>query len=129
MFINTDKNMKVIYNKILPFPGYRAINLFGLVFVREDSRINRNIPVSARTLNHEAIHSAQMRETGFIGFYILYLLEYLLKRPFFSKQKDAYYSISFEREAHAHDSDFNYLKTRKHFAWARLLRPWTKRNN
>ena len=27
--------MKVIYNNIIPFKGYKAINLFGLVFVRE----------------------------------------------------------------------------------------------
>lgn len=118
--------MKVIYNKLIPFRGYRAINLFGLVFVREDSRVNRNKPISERTRNHEAIHSAQMLETGFIGFYVLYLLEYLLKRPFFSAQKDAYHAISFEREAYAHENEPEYLKSRRAYAWIKSILPWSK---
>ena len=27
--------MKLIYNKFIPFKGFRAINLFGVCFVRE----------------------------------------------------------------------------------------------
>lgn len=27
--------MKVIYNNLIPFKGYKAINIFGLVFVRK----------------------------------------------------------------------------------------------
>jgi len=64
--------MKVIYNGLIPFRGFTAINLFGRVFARREFE-----PVSDRILRHEAIHTAQMRETGFVGFYLLYLADWL----------------------------------------------------
>lgn len=30
--------MKVIYNNLIPFKGYKAINIFGLVFVRKGAK-------------------------------------------------------------------------------------------
>lgn len=41
--------MKIIYNKFIPFKGFVAINLFGILFVRKEykSRIN---PI---VINHE----------------------------------------------------------------------------
>lgn len=30
--------MKIIYNNLIPFKGYKAINLFGLVFVRKGAK-------------------------------------------------------------------------------------------
>lgn len=30
--------MKIIYNDIIPFKGYKAINLFGIVFARKSGR-------------------------------------------------------------------------------------------
>jgi hypothetical protein len=32
--------MKIIYNKIIPFPGYKAINLFGILFARKNAKID-----------------------------------------------------------------------------------------
>jgi len=29
--------MKIIYNNIIPFKGYKGINLFGVLFVRKGS--------------------------------------------------------------------------------------------
>lgn len=43
--------MKVIYNNIIPFKGYKAINLFGLVFVRKGAKFTEV------DYNHEHIHS------------------------------------------------------------------------
>lgn len=57
--------MKVIYNRLLPVRGFTAINLFGIVFARRECR-----PLSEVTLRHEAIHTRQMRETGYVGFYL-----------------------------------------------------------
>lgn len=45
--------MKVVYNNFIPFPGFNAMNLFGVVFAR------KGIVISRRTINHEAIHTAQ----------------------------------------------------------------------
>lgn len=48
--------MKVIYNNIIPFKGYKAINLLGLVFVRKGAKFTEV------DYNHEHIHSKQMAE-------------------------------------------------------------------
>lgn len=100
--------MKVIYNKIIPFQGFSAINLFGVLFARKEYE-----PLSARTIRHEAIHTAQMKELGYISFYIIYLLEWLYRLV---TTKNACRNISFEREAYANQANKNYLKTRRAFA-------------
>ena len=55
--------MKVIYNSLIPFKGFIAINLFGIVFARKEYK-----ELSRRTLNHEAIHTAQMKEMLYVSF-------------------------------------------------------------
>lgn len=102
--------MKIIRNKIIPFKGFKAINLFGILFVRGESNINE------KTINHESIHTAQMKELGYIGFYILYLMEFLYKLIVLRQAHAAYKNISFEVEAYKHEDDMNYLKTRKPYA-------------
>ena len=42
----------VIRNNIIPFKGYKLINIFGLIFVRKNATIRDS------DLNHEAIHTA-----------------------------------------------------------------------
>lgn len=104
--------MKVIYNNTIPFKGFRAMNILGVIFARKSAN-----PLSAKTINHEGIHTAQMKELLYIGFYILYVLEWLyrLVRSIFTKE-NAYRSISFEREAYDHDEDMDYLENRKPYA-------------
>lgn len=48
--------MKVIYNKIIPFKGYKCINLFGVLFVRKGCTMRES------DYNHEAIHTKQMKD-------------------------------------------------------------------
>lgn len=86
------------------------MNLFGLIFAREEYK-----PLKDSTLNHEAIHTAQMKELLYIPFYVLYGLEYI-KNLFIYNPDKAYRNISFEREAYANENDFDYLNNRKHYA-------------
>lgn len=99
--------MLVLYNRLLPPKGFRAINLFGLVLARPGE------PLDKRTLNHERIHSAQMKELLWLPFYFIYILEWLLRLPL---PGNAYRQVSFEREAYRHDSEPGYLAQRRHFA-------------
>ena len=104
--------MKIIYNNIIPFRGFIAINLFGVLFVRKK--------LNAVTINHEKIHTAQMKELGYILFYILYLAEFIIGIFRFGENYEAYMNISFEKEAYKHQYDLNYLETRKHYSqWRR----------
>lgn len=101
--------MKTIYNTIIPVKGFMAINLFGILFVRSECKGK----VTKQVYNHEAIHTAQMKELGYILFYIIYILEWVVR--LFMKG-NAYRNISFEKEAFANQGNLNYLTTRKHYA-------------
>lgn len=100
--------MKVILNKWIPFKGFKCINLFGVLFVRSDCR-----DMDRYDLNHEEIHTKQMKELAYIPFYIIYVAEWLVR---LFKSGNAYRNISFEKEAYEHQYDLEYNKRRKRFA-------------
>lgn len=110
----------VIKNKIIPFKGFLAINLFGIIFTREE--------LSSVGINHEKIHTAQMKELGYILFYLLYIIEFLVLCFWYGTSSDAYYNISFEREAYAHQNNLEYLTKRKLFNQWRSSTPKKRRN-
>jgi hypothetical protein len=105
--------MKIIYNNIIPLKGFIAINLFGLIFARKGMTVNR------RTLNHEAIHTAQMKEMFYVFFYVWYVVEWIIRIPRYKAK--AYENISFEREAYTRMANDSYLKERRPYAWIRYL--------
>lgn len=127
-------NMKIIRNNIIPFPGYKCINLFGILFAREKAKIDK------ATLNHESIHSAQIAEVmiasvpfalllwlltnvwlGLLlfiaSYYLWYVIEWLIRLP----KGNAYKNISFEREAYANENYSDYLNERKLFSFLKYL--------
>lgn len=106
--------MIIVRTKYLPpSRNYTAINLFGVFFVHPDVKITK------RLINHESIHTAQMRELLYLPFYIIYLLEWFI-RLFF--RGNAYFNISFEREAYDNEYDYHYLEKRKHYAWIKYVK-------
>ena len=100
--------MKIVYNKLIPFRGFKCINLFGVLFVR------RGCVMSERDFNHEAIHTAQMKEMLYVFFYLWYLVEWLIR---LLGKGDAYRNISFEKEAYDNEGDLTYIENRPMFAW------------
>jgi hypothetical protein len=111
--------MHIIYNKTIPFgKSFYAINLFGILFAKG--------PCDAVTINHESIHTAQIREWAFVPFYLIYIIEWLWRWIQYRDWITAYYNISFEREAYANQTDLSYLKKRRHYASRKYLkRPTT----
>lgn len=112
--------MKIIYNRFIPFKGFLAINLFGVFFVRQE----KNAPkpkLSETDINHESIHTEQIKELGYIFFYILYLLEWIVKLfiPYYNS--NAYRNISFEREAYLNANNKDYIKTRNRYSWIKYI--------
>lgn len=102
---------KVISNSLLPAPGFAAITLFGLVFIRKGRKLSPSL------LRHELIHCQQQLECLYIPFFIIYLAEWIYYLIKYRGDSDrAYRSISFEREAYAHMSHPRYLTRRPHFA-------------
>lgn len=110
--------MKIIYNRFIPFKGFLVLNLFGVLFVR---MYGGHKPVlQKKTINHESIHTEQMKEMLYVFFYIWYFIEWLVKvlLPPYDK---AYKDISFEREAVHNQYDYNYLSSRKRYNWIRYI--------
>lgn len=105
--------MKIIRTSILPFHGFSAINLLGVLFV------HHGVYLSSEMMNHERIHTAQQREMLFVFFYLVYLVEWLVRLPM---RGNAYRNISFEREAYANQRNLDYLESRPFFAWRRYMR-------
>ena len=116
--------MKIVENNILPFNGFLAINIFGVLFVRKKSWAKKSEERRMVTYNHESIHTEQMKELGYIFFYIIYFLEWFVR--LFINGTDAYDNISFEKEAYAHEKDFEYLKTRKRYTQWRFKQEKTE---
>jgi hypothetical protein len=95
----------IIYNKYIPFKGFKAMAIFPFVFVRGDK-------VSEKTLRHERIHFRQQFELFILGFYLLYIGFYLAK---------GYKNNPFEKEAYQNDDNKNYLKERRLFSWIKYI--------
>lgn len=109
--------MKIFYSKYIPFKGFRAINLFGFIFVRKEFSF-----LTRQQLNHEAIHTRQIQEMLFIGFYIWYLLEWLIRWAQTGNRRIAYENISFEREAYENDNNFEFLRNRPFWNFIKYMR-------
>ena len=125
--------MKIIRNNIIPLPGFEAINLFGVLFARKESKIDDV------TINHEAIHSRQFVELMILfavvsvfirwwlpllsplAFYVWYVIEWLIHLIRFRDTYNAYRHISFEREACTHQGDMRYLNGRNWFNFLRYI--------
>ena len=104
--------MKIIYNNIIPFKGFKCINLFGVLFVR------KGCFMSEEDLNHERIHTAQMEEMLYVFFYLWYFIEWLIR---LFRKGNAYKNLCFEKEAYNNEDDLTYLSTRPRFAWWKYL--------
>ena len=105
--------MKIIRNNVIPIKGFSAINIFGILFVR------KNTILSDRLINHERIHTCQIREMLFVFFYIFYVIEWFVK--LFRYGKESYFNISFEREAYSNETNLMYITDRKLFSWIKFL--------
>lgn len=122
--------MKIIRNNIIPFPGFRAINLFGLLFVRKGARIDPDL------LNHEEIHTRQYIEVtfaslmlllpflltiwwlpilSFFTYYLWYVVEWFIHLARIKDTHKAYRKICFEQEAYENQDVDWYLRERKFF--------------
>jgi hypothetical protein len=107
--------MKIIHNKVIPFgKHFDAINIFGILFTKRGC--------DAYMINHEQIHTAQMRDLAYFPFYLLYFLEWIIRLMQYLSWMKAYRNISFEREAYANDHNLTYLQTRKPWSFTRYYK-------
>lgn len=102
---------KIVKNRFIPPRGFAYVNLFGVLFTRRDRLI------SSVELNHEQIHTEQMKEMLYVFFYLWYIIEWLIRLIILRDSHKAYRSISFEQEAYANQENLTYLEGRKRYRW------------
>ncbi len=90
--------------------NYIALTIWPFIFVK-----NTKLKQDKILINHEKIHLRQQIELLWLPFFIWYFLEFSIKWIKYRNWNIAYRAISFEREAYQHETNLNYLKTRK--AW------------
>ena len=104
--------MRIIRNNFIPSRGFKAINLFGILFVREDAAMTERTSTTRKS----------MKEMLYVPFYLWYLAEWLVRLVQCRDMKKAYRSISFEREAYANEKDMGYLGRRRRYSWTGYLK-------
>ena len=128
-------NMKVIYNRFIPFKGSYAITIIKWIFVREEYKCLDGSRIYNKMINHESIREQQILDfttetfpswlrytIGSICFYLLYGLEWLFK--FIScliKKKNAYRSLCAEQEAYNNEMNFKYIENRSKLFWLKKI--------
>lgn len=116
--------MKIIRNRWIPFKGFSAVNILGVIFVRKDlpTEYLSNLDWLETIVRHERIHTRQMVELLVIPFYLLYIIEWLVRLAIYRDADRAYRTITFEQEAYAHQDDPEYRLRRKPYAFLHYWR-------
>ena len=86
-----------------------AITLFPFIILSEE--------VDEYTMNHELIHFEQQKELFVVGFYALYVYDFIRGMIKYRNKDMAYYLIRFEQEAYNYESDLGYIMDREKNAW------------
>ena len=96
--------------------NYVGLCLWPFIFLRNVSLLN-----DKTLINHERIHFRQQVELLVVLFYLLYLLEWIVKSAYFLDFYQGYRNISFEREAYQHEKDLSYLEDRRPYQFLRYV--------
>ena len=107
-----------IYTKHFPVKGFTALTIWPFVFIRKDCTDRYGVTIE----RHENIHAEQQKELLVVPFFILYIVEFLIKLFFCKFNLDlAYCSVCFEQEAFDMQYNEKYLETRKHYSWSKYI--------
>ncbi len=103
-----------LFMKVFTEKRVAAITLFPFIILRRPEMKKRK-----KLINHEKIHIQQQLELLIIGFYIWYLLEYVIRLLRYQNHYSAYRQISFEQEAYDNEDNPDYLANRKLWAFCK----------
>lgn len=92
-----------------------------IIIDKYDDSSEKKEHLSKQLINHESIHIMQQIELLVVGFYGLYILNYLFNLLIYRNHEKAYMNIIFEKEAYINEDDHNYLNYRKPFSWLKYF--------
>lgn len=107
--------MILVLKHIIP-KGFSGIALYPFVFLKYKRQKDDEV-----FLNHERIHLRQQLELLIVFFYLWYAIEYLIRLLQYGNRREAYYNISFEREAYSKEFDLGYIEKRPRWAFLFFL--------
>lgn len=132
--------MIIIYTQLVRHLGIFGISIYPFILIRE-----KHGELADRVIrNHEKIHAAQQEEVLVFcmpvisllalsvspwfwllvpvsPYYLWYGVEYLVRRIQYGNHSEAYYNISFEREAYDNEHDLDYRYMRHLLGWIKYL--------
>lgn len=114
-----------VRNYLVPLPGYKCMTVWPFIFIRIMAGWGGQFNEVDAT--HEGIHGEQQKEMLLLPFFVLYLLEWMIRLIIYHNQWEAYRNISFEQEAFLYEKDSDYLGTRHRYAWVKYITKKTYR--
>ena len=87
--------------------GYDGITIYPFILIRYDGLKKNRV-----FINHERIHLRQQIELLILPFFIIYILEFVVRLIRYRSASMAYRNISFEREAYQNEKTPDYLISR-----------------
>ncbi|APU09385.1 MULTISPECIES: hypothetical protein [Cellulophaga] len=106
----------ILVSKLFFRKNYVGLSLWPFIILKSDALRDDD-----SLINHEKIHLRQQLELLVLPFYIVYLLEFLIRCLFYWDSYRAYQNLSFEREAYFNEDNPNYLNERKPFSFIKYL--------
>lgn len=98
------------------YKNYVGLSLWPFIILKHDALKN-----DAVLINHEKIHLKQQQELLIIPFYLIYILEWLIRSLIYFDTYKAYQNMSFEREAYLNERNFDYPSERRTFGFLKYL--------
>ena len=127
-----------VFNKIIPFKGFKGLTMWPFLFIRKGATVTDTFE------RHEGTHAKQQFEMLCVGivltiilflvgcgwwslfglpiFYYWYGIEYIVRLFQYQTFIAAYKNVAFEQEAYDHQNEIDYLDRRKPFAWVKYLK-------
>ena len=97
---------------VIPNLTANAMAVYPFIFLKsKDQKLDEIL------INHEKIHLCQQIELLLLPFYFLYLFNYLINLIKYKNHYQAYYHISFEKEAYQYEKELCYLNNRRRYNW------------
>jgi len=106
----------ILVFKHLFYKNYVGLSVWPFIFLKHNDLKKDKV-----LINHEKIHLRQQLELLIVPFYLLYILEWLLRTLLYLNSYRAYQNLSFEREAYQNEKNLDYLKERKAFGFVNYL--------
>ena len=106
----------ILISRYFFYKNYVGLSLWPFIILK-----NTSLKKDAVLINHERIHLKQQQELFILPFYVLYILEWLVRFLICLDGYKAYQNLSFEREAYWNEENLDYLKERTPLSFIKYL--------